>query len=169
MIQSLPEEAAVVASLPILSINIDNIESALSLLARYGIRHLNVGAVLVPDALRSAEGLGITLQEYEHASVVVEEAAPASGISFVFSSPVWYRKENPQDLSNWGWKCTASENAPFVTVDGDVYACLHGRKRMGSLRDAPRDRPTALPIAMLSDRPPDEVDFSTLCNSCREP
>ena len=169
MILSLPEEAAVIASLPILSINIDSIESTLNLLARYGIRHVNVGAVIVSDALRDTDGLGITLQEYEHAAVVVEEAAPASGINYVFSSPIWYRKENPRDLSNWGWKCTASENAPFVTVDGDVFACLHGRKRMGNLKDAPGDAPLALPITVLSQRPPDEVDFTTLCNSCREP
>jgi len=168
MLLSSPEEAAVIASLPILSINIDNIESTLNLLARYGIRHVNVGAVIVSDALRSTDGLGITLQEYEHAAVIIEEAAPAAGINFVFASPVWYRKENPRDLSNWGWKCTASENAPFVTVEGDVFACLHGRMRMGSLRDAAADTPPPLPISMLSDGPIDEVDYATLCKNCRE-
>jgi hypothetical protein len=165
---SSPEEAVVIVSLPVLSINIDRIESTLDLLARCGIRHVNVSAVVVPDALRSADGLGITLQEYEHASVIVEEAAPAAGINYVLASPVWYRKDNPRDLSSWGWKCTASENAPFVTVDGDVFACLHGKARMGSLREAPADSPLPLPVTMLSDLPSDEVDLSTLCNGCPE-
>lgn len=169
MILSSPEEAAVIADMPIVSVNIDNIESTLNLLSRYGIRHVNVGAVIVPDALRGRVGLGVTLQEYEHATVVIEEAAPAAGIHYVFASPVWFRKENPRDLSNWGWKCTASENAPFVTVGGDVFPCLHGKTPLGSFRDAPGDAPLPLPLSALSDRPLDEVDFTSLCNSCREP
>jgi len=167
MILGMPEEAAVIVAFPILSTNIDAIESTLKTLHRYGVRHVKVGALLVPDKLKDEERFGVTLQEYEHTVVVVERLAADLDLSYVLSSPLWMRGSNPSDVGGWGWACTASENALFVTVDGSLHPCLHARQKLGRLADA-GPAPLPSPLGALTDLPPEEVDYVRLCRGCRD-
>lgn len=167
MILGTPDEAAVIVAFPILSTNIDTIESTLRTLHRYGVRHVKVGALLVPEKLRDEERFGVTLREYESAVVIVESLAADLGLSYVLSSPLWMHGDNPSGVSGWGWACTASENALFVTVDGSLYPCLHARQKLGRLMDD-GTAPLPSPLGALTDLPPDEVDYVHLCRGCRD-
>jgi hypothetical protein len=168
MIKSAPDEVFVIAIFPVIRSNIDNIEETLALLKRYGIDVVKIVSVIVPDEIRSEEGLGITLQEYEHAVAAAEISARSIGLSYIFGSPVWYRKHNPRTLSGWGWTCTAAENSPFIATNGDIFPCMHSRRKLGSLKEEEETPGLPSPLRALTNVPPDEVDYTTLCNCCLE-
>ncbi|MFH1437412.1 MAG: hypothetical protein ABIJ56_17030 [Pseudomonadota bacterium] len=166
-IMTAPGEAAVIVDFTVAGFNIDNIRPTLELVKRYGVRNVSIGAILVPDALGRG-GLGITLGEYEHAVVAVEEAADSLGINYTFQSPAWFRDKNPKSIDGWQWKCTAGENAPSIRTNGDIAPCLHSEKKAGNIMDSGSLWNIPLPIEMLTDTPADEVDYVTLCNRCSE-
>ena len=166
-IMTAPDETAVIVDFTVTGLNMDNIRPTLELVKRYGVSNVSVGAIIVPDELQG-KGYGITLGEYEHAVVAIEEAADSLGIHYTFQSPAWFRDANPKSLDGWKWKCTAGENAPAIRTSGDIAPCLHSEKKAGNIMDSDSLPNIPLPIEMLTDTPADEVDYVTLCNRCQE-
>ena len=166
-IMTAPDETAVIVDFTVTGSNIDNIRPTLELLKRCGVSNVGIGAIIVPDGLQH-KGLGITLGEYEHAVVAIEESADSLGINYTFQSPAWFRDKNPESLDGWKWKCTAGENTPTILTNGDIVPCLHSEKKAGNIMDKGTLRDVPLPIEMLTGAPADEVDYVTLCNRCAE-